>query len=424
VTPAEHADDKIPHDVLATAAGAPAVGPVFPGDAPPAAGTAGRPAAAAVASHGHTAGPARPGRPADRRDARLGAATATVAAWSLRFLLVVAALAVLAWVAARLWVIVLPVLLGVILATVLWPLARLLRRVVPDALAALLVLVAALAVLTGLVVWMAPQVATQAEQLAAAASGGLQDVQDLVTGPPLNLGGDQVGRAVEEVTGWLQGNARTIAGGVLAGVSTVGSILVGSLLAAVVCFFILKDGSRFVPWISALVGPRAAPHAAQVAHRSWTTLSGFIRAQALVGLVDAVAIGTGLVVLGIPLALPLSVLTFFGAFVPIIGATVTGVLAALVALVSDGPTSALIVLALVLVVQQLEGNVLQPALVGHSLDLHPVLVILGVTAGGSLFGIVGAFLAVPLVAVGTAMVRYGREQLDGTPVAGEVTAGG
>ncbi len=145
-------------------------------------------------------------------------------------------------------------------------------------------------------------------------------------------------------------------------------------------------------------------------------MSGFLRAQALVGAVDAVAIGAGLVILGIPLAVPLSILTFFGAFIPIIGATVTGILAALVALVSDGLTDALIVAGIVLVVQQLEGNVLQPALVGHTLDLHPVVVLLAVTAGGSLFGIVGAFLAVPLVAVAAAVVRYGREQLDGAPV--------
>ncbi|WP_298457604.1 AI-2E family transporter [uncultured Cellulomonas sp.] len=361
--------------------------------------------------------PAHRGLRSDRRDARLGTASSIVATWSLRFLLTAAALAVLWWVLGRLWVIVLPLALAVLLATVLWPPTRLLRRVMPDALASLLVVVAAIAVLTGLVVWLSPQIATYVEELADATTGGLEDLQNLVTGPPFNLAENEVGQAVnqavDQIGGWLQGNAQTIAGGVLSGVTTVGSILVGALLAVVLCFFMLKDGPRFLPWMSALAGPHAAPHAAEVARRSWTTLSGFIRAQALVGLVDAVAIGIGLLVIGVPLALPLSVLIFFGAFVPIIGATVTGILAALVALVSNGPTAALIVIALVLVVQQLEGNVLQPILVGHTLDLHPALVILAVTAGGSLFGIVGAFLAVPVVAVGTAIVRYGRERLDG-----------
>ena len=140
-------------------------------------------------------------------------------------------------------------------------------------------------------------------------------------------------------------------------------------------------------------------------------LGGFIRAQAAVGLVDAVFIGVGLALLGVPLALPLGVLIFFGAFIPIIGAVVTGALAALVALVTQGPTDALVVVALVLVVQQLEGNVLQPMLVGRTLDLHPAVVILAVTAGGSLQGIAGAFLSVPIVSVLAVLVRYVREAL-------------
>jgi putative heme transporter len=191
----------------------------------------------------------------------------------------------------------------------------------------------------------------------------------------------------------------------------------------VLCFFYLKDGPKFVPWASGLAGPRAAPHVAAVAERGWTTLSGFIRAQSLVGLVDAVFIGIGLAVLGVPLALPLAVLVFFGGFIPIVGAFVTGALAALVALVANGFTTALIVVGLVVLVQQLEGNVLQPVLMGRTLDLHPAVVILAVTAGGATAGITGAFLAVPVVAVVTVGVRYARQQLaeqvpgPGAPVA-------
>ncbi len=390
---------------------------------PPAALTSGAHAASASpATHASASAAARGSSPtpaargagtSDSRGARLGAAASVVATWSLRFLLTAAALAVLSWVVGQLWVIVLPVALGLLLATVLWPPARLLRRVLPDALASLLVLVAAVTVLAGVVVWVAPQIALYVQEVADASSGGLRGLRDLATGPPLRIDPGQVDQAVDEAVGWLQGNAGSIAGGLLSGVTTVGSILVGILLAVAMCFFVLKDGPRFLPWVTALAGPRVAPHAVEVARRSWTTLSGFVRAQAIVGLVDAVAIGIGLAVLGVPLALPLSVLIFFGAFIPIIGATVTGVLAALVALVSNGPTSALIVIVLVLVVQQLEGNVLQPILVGHTLDLHPALVILAVTAGGSLFGIVGAFLAVPVTAVATELVRYGRERLDG-----------
>jgi predicted PurR-regulated permease PerM len=342
----------------------------------------------------------------------VGSAFARLATFSWRFLLLVAAVVVIGYILGKLWVVLLPLLLGLLLATVLWPPVRLLRsRGTPAALAALAVIVVAVLLLTALVVGLAPQVTGQAQEIADKVVAGLGDLQERLQGPPLNLGEDRVGGAVQNLIDEAQQNAQSIAGRVLTGAVAAGSLLLTALLAIVLCFFMLKDGPKFVPWVSGLVGPRAAPHVAAVSHRGWATLSGFIKAQAAVGLVDAVAIGIGLAVLGVPLALPLSVLIFFGAFIPIIGAVVTGALAALIALVTNGPTSALIVIGLVLLVQQLEGNVLQPILVGRTLDLHPALVIVAVTAGGSFAGITGAFLAVPVVAVGAVLVRYARQQV-------------
>ena len=347
-----------------------------------------------------------------RREAAVGQAFNRVATASLRFLLIAGAVVVLGYVAGKLWVVLLPVLLALLLATVLWPPVRALRRRgVPAALAALGVLLLALAALIGVIGGLAPQVTGQAQELADQVTAGLGRLQQGLTGPPFNLGRDRIGATVDNVIGELQANAQNIATRVLSGAAAAGSLLLTGLLALVLCFFYLKDGPKFLPWVGGLVGPRAAPHVAAVAQRSWVTLSGFIRAQAAVGLVDAVFIGIGLAVLGVPLVLPLSVLVFFGAFIPIIGAFVTGALAALVALVTNGPTSALIVIALVLVVQQLEGNVLQPILVGRTLDLHPAVVILAVTAGGTLAGIIGAFLAVPAVAVVAVAIRYARLHL-------------
>ena len=347
-----------------------------------------------------------------RREAAVGHAFARVAVLAGRFLLVVLAVVVLAWLAAKLWVVLLPVLLGLLLATVLWPPVRVLRRNgVPAALAALGVLLVALLLLIGIVGSLAPQVTGQAQEISDKVVAGLGELQSGLSGPPFNLGEEQVGSTVDNVINELQDNARNIATRVLSGAAAAGSALLTGLLALVLCFFYLKDGPKFLPWLGGLVGPRAAPHVTAVARRSWHTLSGFIKAQAAVGLVDAVFIGIGLAILGVPLAVPLAVLVFFGAFVPIIGAVVTGALAALVALVTNGPTSALIVVALVLVVQQLEGNVLQPILVGRTLDLHPAVVILAVTAGGTLAGITGAFLAVPVVSVAAVVIRYGRQQL-------------
>ncbi len=347
-----------------------------------------------------------------RREALLGAASARVATASARFLLVVLAVLVLGYIAGKLWVVLLPILLALLLATVLWPPVRFLRaKGVPAALASIAVLLVALLLLTGIVGGLAPQVTGQAQELADQVTAGLGELQEGLTGAPFNLGEEEIGSTVDNVIGELQANAQDIASRVLSGAVAAGSLLITGLLALVLCFFYLKDGPKFLPWLGGLVGPRAAPHVSAVAQRSWVTLSGFIRAQAAVGLVDAVFIGIGLAVLGIPLALPLAVLVFFGAFIPIIGAVVTGALAALVALVTNGVTAALIVVALVLVVQQIEGNVLQPILVGRTLDLHPAVVILAVTAGGTLSGIIGAFLAVPVVAVAAVAIRYARQQL-------------
>ena len=347
-----------------------------------------------------------------RREAVVGSAYAKVALVSAQFLLICLALYVLAELAGRLWVVLLPILLGLLLATVLWPAARALRkRGVPDALAAIGVLLLALLLLFGVVGGLAPQVTGQAQELADQVTAGLGELENRLTGPPFNLGEDRLGDTVANVTAELQANAQNIVGRLLSGAAAAGSLLVTGLLALVLCFFYLKDGPKFLPWVGGLVGPRAAPHVAAVMQRSWVTLSGFIKAQAAVGLVDAVFIGIGLALLGVPLALPLAVLVFFGAFIPIIGAVVSGALAVLVALVTNGPTTALIVIALVLVVQQLEGNVLQPILVGRTLALHPAVVILAVTAGGTLAGITGAFLAVPVVAVGAVVTRYARQQL-------------
>jgi predicted PurR-regulated permease PerM len=155
-----------------------------------------------------------------------------------------------------------------------------------------------------------------------------------------------------------------------------------------------------------LSGPEVGRHLSEVGSRSWDTLAGFVRTQALVGLIDAVLIGLGLLVVGVPLALPLAVLTFVAAFAPIIGAVTVGGLAVLVALVSEGWGAALIILVVVLLVQQLEGNVFLPWLQGMTLNLHAGVVLLTVVLGSTLFGVAGAFLGVPLVAVAAVVLRY------------------
>jgi predicted PurR-regulated permease PerM len=337
-----------------------------------------------------------------------------VALVSAQLLIIGAAVVVVGYILGRLWVILLPIVLGLLIATVLWPATRFLRgHRWPAALAASVVLLGFIAAFFGIIAAIAPSVADQAGELADRATAALEDVQAWLGGPPFNLDQNTIGDYVDSGIQSLQRNAQSIAGYGLTIASSVGNGLVNLLLALVLCFFFLKDGPRWVPWLSAQTGPRTAPHVAALSYKIWATLSEFIRQQALVGFIDALFIGLGLWILGVPLVLPLAVLTFFGGFVPIIGAVVAGAFAVLIALVSKGFTTALLVLLIVLLVQQIEGNVLQPIIQGRGFNLHAAVVILAVTAGGSLAGITGAFLGVPVAAIVAVIYRYIRDQLDG-----------
>jgi predicted PurR-regulated permease PerM len=351
--------------------------------------------------------------PSPDRGRRIRAATRTLAIASGELVLIALAVAVIGYVLGKFWVILLPVVLGLLISTVLWPPTRFLRRHGwPPALAAAVVLVGALAVFGGLIALIAPQVADQAGDLANQTVQALEDVQKWLQGPPFNIGEDQIGNAVDTVINRLQENATDIAGYALTTVSSIGNGLINLVLALVLAFFFIKDGPRWTPWLAAQTGPRAAPHVVALSQMTWSTLSEFIRQQAFVGFIDALFIGLGLLILGVPLVVPLAVITFLGAFIPIIGAFVAGAFAVLIALVSKGFTTALIVLIIVLVVQQLEGNVLQPVIQGRGFNLHAGVVILAVTAGGSLAGITGAFLSVPVAALIAVIYRYVRDQLD------------
>ncbi len=352
--------------------------------------------------------------PSDERGPKLQKGIRTLAVFSAELLLIVLAIYVLGEVLGALWVVLLPVVLGLLITTVLWPPTRFLRRHGwPPALAAAVVLLLAIGAFGGLIAVIAPQVVDQVETLADQVGAGLQDVQEWLQGPPFNLGEDQIGDTVDNAINELQSRAGDIAGYAATGATAIGNGLINLLLALVLVFFFLKDGTRWVPWLAAQTGRRAAPHVAALSAKAWSTLSEFIRQQALVGFFDAFFIAIGLWVLDVPLVLPLAVITFFAAFVPIIGAVVAGAFAVLIALVDEGFNVALIVLLIVLLVQQIEGNVLQPIIQGRGFNLHPGVVILAVTAGASLAGITGAFLGVPVAALIAVVYRYTRDQLDG-----------
>lgn len=335
------------------------------------------------------------------------------ARWSLRLILVAAGATLAWWLIGALWSIVLPVLLAVILSTVLWPPAGWLRKHgFPPALAATTVLLAGVVLLAGLIALITTSVAGGIDEIAQSATGGIAAIQQWLAGPPLNLGQSQLDALLQQVTTQLQQSITTISSSLLAGVTGVASGVVTTLLVLVLAFLFVKDGPRFLPWVRRVAGLGAGGHIAEVLRRIWNMVGGFIRTQAVVSFVDSVLIGIGLLVVGVPLVVPLAVLTFLGGFVPYVGALVGGGLAVLVALVSNGFTAALIVLGIILVVQQIDGNILQPMLQGRSLGLHAAVILLAVTAGGTLYGIAGAFLAVPVVAAAGVVVRYLGERVD------------
>ncbi|MGE2726091.1 AI-2E family transporter [Mycolicibacterium pulveris] len=337
-----------------------------------------------------------------------------LAKWSVVVVAIAAGAVVLGWVTAQLWVIFLPVLLAVVLCTVLWPPARVLmdRVGMPPAAASLTTLVLFLAIASGLVALIVPPLLNQMPALIDQATEGINRLQDWIAGPPINLQQEQLDRFAGSLVNAMRESSSAIATGVVSGVSTVGSVLVTLVLTIVLSFFVLKDGRKFLPWLTGLTGRRAGRHLDAVLTRMWDNLGGFIRAQAAVALIDAVFIGAGLLILGVPLAPALAVLTFIGAFVPFVGAFVAGALAVLIALVANGFVNALLVLAVIIAVQQIEGNVLQPFLQSRVMKLHAAVVLLAVTAGGALFGIIGAFLAVPTTAMLAVLVRYLSEQID------------
>ncbi|MEO9322147.1 AI-2E family transporter [Nocardioides sp. C4-1] len=345
---------------------------------------------------------ARPGRAQV-----IGDGIAWSARWSARWLLIALGAVALGLVVGRLWSIVLPIALALLLASVLEPAVRFLERRLrfPPALSAASVLLGSVGALVGLGFAIAPAVSGQSDDIVSDAGAGLQKLQDWVQEKEF-VTQDQVDAGIQALQDRLSSSGDAIASGVLTGVGAATSAVVTVVITLILTFLILKDGRRFIPLVERSAGDAAGAHLGEVLRRCWKTLGGYIRTQAIVSAVDAVLIGTALVIVGVPLAIPLAILTFLGGFVPIVGAFVVGALAVLVALVSNGVTGAIVILVVIVLVQQLEGNVLSPWLQSKSMQLHAGVVLLSVTLGSTLFGITGAFLAVPAVAMVAVVVRY------------------
>ncbi|MBZ4420932.1 AI-2E family transporter [Myxococcus sp. RHSTA-1-4] len=325
-----------------------------------------------------------------------------LARFSGQCLLVAAFLYVVAYVVRSVPLVFLSLFVALLLTTLLQaPAEWLARHRFPRSLAALVPLVLGLGLVGGLLAFIIPRMV---DRISAHADMLAQRAQDLATSLTRLLPGEQaaldaLGAQAER---WVRENAQALAMGAASGLTALVSVVSGVLLVLVLTFFFVRDGGRMLRATFSLLPPRRRRLASAASSRAWRTLSQWVRGTLLVALADAVGIGAGLLLLGIPLALPLALLVFLGAFVPVIGALVTGVLAVLVAWATVGTREALFTLGIVLAVQQLEGNVLQPLVMGRVLPLHPAVLLLAVTAGALAGGIAGAFVSVPLLAMVTA----------------------
>lgn len=317
---------------------------------------------------------------------------------AVQIIVVVSVVIGIIWGIQQLTLVTIPVVLALILASAFNPIMRAMRsRGVPSILATLITLLTIVVVLGGitwLIVWA---VRDQWDSLYSQAQDGVQKVIAWFNTLPFDIDQSQVDEWIATATDFV--TSAQFGSGALAGVGAVANFITGFVLLVVVLFFFLKDGPQL--W-AFLLRPFRGSHyqrARRIGDKTVTTLGSYIRGTAAVAFVDAVGIGIGLWILQVPLALPLAVLVFLLAFIPIVGATLAGILAALVALVANGPLNALIVVGIVVAVNQLEGNFLQPVLMGRSLKLHAFVVLIALTIGTVLGGVLGAVLAVPITAV-------------------------
>ncbi|GAA1792315.1 AI-2E family transporter [Agromyces lapidis] len=328
-------------------------------------------------------------------------------AWSWRLLLIGGVLAVVIFLIIQLRLIVIPILVAVLLSALLVPFSGFLQHHRwPKWLAVATAMLSALAVVGGLLTLGIWQIARGADELAAQSLVAWEEFGKWLLEGPLHITETQLDALVERAVSAVQQDLGIIWSGALSVGSSLGHFLAGMLLALFATLFMLIDGRGIWNWIVAIFPRRARAAVDGAGGAGWATLQNFVKVQILVATIDAIGIGLGALLLGVPLAVPIAILVFLGSFIPIVGAVVTGALAVFVALVYNGWVIALIMLGVVLLVQQVEGHVLQPLIMGTAVKVHPLGVVLAVATGSLLAGIPGALFAVPVAAVVNVMILY------------------
>jgi predicted PurR-regulated permease PerM len=347
------------------------------------------------------------------------------AAWSWRLIVV----GVVGWVLLRfigmVSIVVIPLAIALLLSALLAPAVGWLRRLrLPPSLATFLVLICGIGAVAGTLTQVVTQFVDGVPQLTDNATKGIRQIQEWARTGPLHLSDQQVDQAIDSAQQWINSNTSSLTATGVATAATLAEVLTGALLVLFATFFFLRDGRKIWRFVVRLFPVNARWNLSDAGDASWATLGSYVRATVLVAFIDATGIGLALVILDVPFPFPLAALVFLGAFIPIVGASVSGAVAVLVALVDKGWVVALIVLGAVILVQQVEGHILQPLIMGRAVAVHPLVVIIGIACGVVLAGIIGALVAVPLIAVlNTAVRRLVRSRPEVPPDAVVVSAG-
>ena len=328
------------------------------------------------------------------------------AAWAWRLLVILALAVALLWVIRRLELIVVPVALALMLTALMIPAVDFLdRRGAPRGGAVALVLLTGIAIVGGLLTFVVSQFVTGLPGLVEQVTHSIETTRTWLIEGPAHLSKDQITNAGNSAIEAIRNNQAKLTSGALSTATTVTEIVTGALLVLFTLIFFLHGGRNIWQFVTKIFPTNVQQRVRDAGRAGFQSLIGYVRATFLVALVDAVGIGTGLAIMGVPLALPLASLVFLGAFIPLVGAVIAGFLAVIVALLAKGFIYALFTLLLIIAVQQLEGHVLQPLVMGRAVSIHPLAVVLAIAAGGVLAGIVGALLAVPTVAFLNSAVR-------------------
>ena len=339
---------------------------------------------------------------------------ATAAAFAWRLLLVALAAYVVGWFLLRVRLVVIPLVLGAAIAALLYRQVDWLdRHRLPRSLASLLVTLGWTLGLIAALVLVGMTVSDEVDELTAGISGGLERLREYLAG--FGIDALRLSQLQESAAQALRDNQQSLTSGVVAGATLAFEALAGFFLFVVILFFLLRDGRGIWSWVLDHTPEDKRQPVDDGGRAALTTVAAYLRGTAIIATVDAVVIGIALALLGVPLVIPLAVLVFLGAFIPLVGSSVAGAVAVLVALVSEGPVTAVLALAAVVVVQQVEGDVLAPVVFGRALSLHPLVVLVSLTAGAVVGGVLGAAAAVPLVAAAWAVVRALRPDVSPAP---------